>query len=306
MDHVLDVIGKSPVLHGPRDEMAYLMYLNPVDAPLIVENLEMLACSRGYSKVVAKVPAKETGRFLAAGYQLEAALPCLSHEDDAACYMAKYFCSDRKTELQPLLVREVLAAAHQQQPVGVLPAPMDARVYELPESEYGRVADFLGRFSRASPVDPAPVSAARREGALFFGASANDELAALACVTVDANTASAEITELLCTKEAEEYWVNHLLQQLERELLAAGTKRLFAMARAYSFGNNIVFAATDIVSPEPSPITAAVMGAWKAPTPGSSICRRIRRWRGVPSLKKRTCVIGCRTPLFLRPPTRVN
>ncbi|GAW65430.1 n-acetyltransferase GCN5 [Geoanaerobacter pelophilus] len=242
MDHVIDVIGKSPVLHGPRDEMAYLMYLDPVDAPLIVENLEMLACSRGYSKVVAKVPAKETGRFLAAGYQLEAALPCLSHEDDAACYMAKYFCSDRKTELQPLLVREVLAAAHQQQPVGVLPAPMDARVYELPESEYGRVADFLGRFSSASPVDPAPVSAARRKGVLFFGASANDELAALACVTVDANTASTEITELLCTKEAEEYWVNHLLQQLERELLAAGTKRLFAMARAYSFGNNIVFA----------------------------------------------------------------
>lgn len=89
MDNVIDLIGRSPVQHGPRDEMAYLMCLHPADAPLIVENLDQLACTRGYSKVVAKVPAGETRRFLAAGYQLEAALPCFSLEDDAACFMAK-------------------------------------------------------------------------------------------------------------------------------------------------------------------------------------------------------------------------
>uniref|UniRef100_C6E3G3 GCN5-related N-acetyltransferase n=1 Tax=Geobacter sp. (strain M21) TaxID=443144 RepID=C6E3G3_GEOSM len=243
MDHVIDAIGKSPVQHGPRDEMAYLTYLDPVDAPLIVESLERLVCSRGYSKVVAKVPAKETGRFLAAGYQLEAALPCFSHEDDAACFMAKYFSSDRKKESQPLLVREVLAAAHLQQPVGVLPAaPADVRVFEMPESEYGRVAEFLCQFSDMGSADPSPVSATMRKGAFFLGAGADDGLSALARVTVDSNTGSAEITEVASSETGDEILVNHLLQQLERKLVAMGVKKLLAMARACSLGDNILFA----------------------------------------------------------------
>lgn len=241
MDNVTDVIGSSRVQHGPRDEMAYLMYLDPVDAPFIVENLERLACSRGYSKVVAKVPAKETRRFLAAGYRLEAALPCFSHQEDAACFMAKYFCSDRETELQPLLVSEVLTAAQRQQSVGVLPAPVAVPVFEIPETEYGRVAGFLSRLSCAGSADPAPIPVIANKGALFFGAGTNDDLAALACVTVDSSTATAEISDLVSSGSAEETAVHHLLQHIERKLVGTGTKQLFAMAGANSFGNNMLF-----------------------------------------------------------------
>jgi len=52
--------------------------------PGIIDHLEQLACSRGYSKVYARIPAREAGRFVAAGYHLEAALPYFFQEGGSA------------------------------------------------------------------------------------------------------------------------------------------------------------------------------------------------------------------------------
>lgn len=74
MSDTMETIGSSLVQHAPGSDGAYLVKLHSADASEIVDHLERLAISRGYSKVFAKVPARESARFVAAGYHLEAAI----------------------------------------------------------------------------------------------------------------------------------------------------------------------------------------------------------------------------------------
>lgn len=249
MSDTLETIGNSLVQHGPGNDQAYLRKLHPTDAPEIIDRLEDLACSRGYSKVCARIPAWEAERFVKAGYHLEAAIPSFFPEGGSACFMAKYFSLDRKQERQPLLVREVLIAAGGRQRAAALPLP-ERFAFRLALEEDAAEMGALYRdvFStRPSPVhDPACIVAAMKMSSVFYGIWLGESLVALSGAEIDQASNSAELCNFATLKEYRGHGLGmHLLQQMEEHLWQLGIRSLFSITRAYSFGMNLTFASND-------------------------------------------------------------
>lgn len=246
MTDTTELIGSSLVRHGPGNDRACLLRLHPDDSASIVDTLEQLACSQGYSKVCARVPSWETARFVRAGYHLEAAIPYFYAEGGSCCFMAKYFSQERKTERQSLLVREVLVAADAQQRFAAtrLQDCLALRLALVDDAE--QMADLYRAVFADPPSplhDPAQIRAAMRGSALFFGIWEGESMVAASCANIDTASASAELTDF-ATRPGHrgQGLAQHLVQQTEGHLLPMGIRSLFALTGAYSFGMNLTLA----------------------------------------------------------------
>jgi beta-lysine N6-acetyltransferase len=247
MSDVIETIGGSLVQHGPGNDRVYLMKLHPDDAPGIVDRLDQLASSRGYSKIFAKVPAWGAGRFVAAGYEQEAAIPAFFPEGSAACFMGKYFTADRKVELHPELVREVLAAAGAKLSAcrPTLPPSGFAARIARPEDTSAMAAVYRQVFATYPfPIhDPGFLRSAMNDGTIFFGVWEGGRITALSSAEIDRSSRSAEMTDFATLPEYRGHGLAlHLLQLMEEAMHARGIRSLYTIARAYSFGMNITFA----------------------------------------------------------------
>ncbi len=61
--------------HGKYNDRIYLMKLAKKDYPDIIEKLDKLALSQGYSNIFAKVPTSAKDGFVKNGYLIEAFIP---------------------------------------------------------------------------------------------------------------------------------------------------------------------------------------------------------------------------------------
>jgi len=246
MSDETETIGNSLVRHGPGDELAYLMKLHPADAPEIIRNLEQLAFARGYSKVSAKVPAREARQFVAAGYHLEATIPCYFQQKDSACFMSKFLSEERKKERQPLLVREVLVAADAQQRAGMEPLPTGFALREAAKAEAGQMALFYRELFTTKKLalhDPDYFTREMQRNSIFLGVWKEQRLVALCGALVDHGAFSAEMAGLAVLPECKGDGLElHLLQQVEKRVLASGIGSAYALVRACSLGDNVTFA----------------------------------------------------------------
>lgn len=243
MTDSIETFGRSVIEHGPRHERACLTRLYPGDAPGIVCHLDGLAGSRGYSKISARVPAAEAGRFVAAGYRLEASLPNFFPDGGAACFLAKYPDPPRKVETQPGVVREVLLAADAQPRAATLPPPEGFAVRRLGKDPAPKIASFFRRARAGSGDSVLTPSPAPNEGLTTVGISKGRTLVSLCAACVDCDTSSAEITALFTLPQCRGLGLSLLLlQQMDAGMLARGVRSVFAVVRACSQGINTVFA----------------------------------------------------------------
>jgi hypothetical protein len=132
----VDKIGRSSVQHGPFNNRAYLMKLDPADVPGIVPKLRALCEKQGYSKVFAKVPASERAAFEEAGYREEATIPGLYGGSEDAVLLALYLDPARAQEQRAAAVNEILELAR-------------AKAERLPDS----VLRGTHRIDQAGPED---------------------------------------------------------------------------------------------------------------------------------------------------------
>lgn len=247
MTDVIETIGSSIIQHGPANDRVYLMKLHNDDAAGIVELLDRLAIASGYSKIFAKVPRWSIERFIAAGYEAEASIPAFFQDGAAACFMGKYFTTERKVEPQPQLVKDILTAARVQEPAYTL-----APLHEDFALRVARKEDAVGMSEVYREVfatypfpihDPAFLRTAMGGSTVFFGAWKGERVAALSSAEIDFTSASAEMTDFATLPEHRSHGLAlHLLQQMEEVVSTRGIKSLFTIARAYSYGMNITFA----------------------------------------------------------------
>lgn len=247
MSDRIETIGQSIIQHGPANDRVYLMKLHPDDVPCIVDELEQLAVSAGYSKVFVKVPAWSADRFLAAGYQQEAAIPGFFPDGAEACFMGKYFTDERRAERKPQLLREVLDVSVSQGPPRLpepLPPGFTTRVAR--EEHAVEMAEVYREVFATYPFpihDPGFIRAAMNGSTVFFGIWKDGKIIALSSAEMDPSSRSVEMTDF-ATLPA--YRGNglalNLLQQMEETVYLRGIRSLFTIARAYSFGMNVTFA----------------------------------------------------------------
>ena len=247
MSDTIKTIGSSIIQHGPVNDRVYLMKLHPNDAPDFVEYLDRLAVSRGYSKVFAKVPRWSVSRFIAAEYELEAAIPDFFPDGIAACFLGKYFSDARRREPQPQLVKKVLAVAKAQEPVCRL-APLPEG-FTMRQAREGDVAGMAAVYRTVFATYPFPIhepgylQAAMYSGNVFYGVWKGEEIVALASAEIDPSSRAAEMTDFATLPEYRgNGFALHLLRRMEEAARYRGIRALYTIARAYSYGMNITFA----------------------------------------------------------------
>lgn len=238
MTDVIETVGRSLVMHGPAADRAYLMALHPSDSSEIVDRLAQLASSRGYSAVFAKVPAREVSRFVSAGYHMEAVMLDFLPEGGSVCFMAQYFCAERRIERQPLLVRQVLEAAGTQQNAAAAPLPASFSVRMATEDDAAKIAACAKKGSHL----PESVRTSVKKGATFFGIWNDERMVALSSAEIDPRSSSAELHDFVVLPDCREQGlVIHLLQQMEKYLLNLHIRSVFTVTRASSHRMNRIF-----------------------------------------------------------------
>ena len=244
MTDQIETIGSSIIQHGPVNNRVYLMKLAREDCPDIIGQLDLLALSRQYTKIFAKVPSTELEPFLDSGFELEASIPGFYHPDDV-CFLGKYYCQNRKQEGESEQVRSVLAAAREQKQVAEQHLP-DGLVCRIAE-EHDTVA--MAKVYRAVfasypfPIFDPDYLKAIMGSTLFFGIWAAGELIALASAEMDKTSGSVEMTDFATMDSFRGHGLAlFLLQRMEKEMAAHGIHNFYTIARAYSHGMNITFA----------------------------------------------------------------
>lgn len=247
MPDVIEIVGRSVVQHGPGNDRVYLMKLHRGDDRDIVPRLEELALSHGYSKIFAKVPARTLERFLAAGYEQEAAIPQYFPDGETACFLGKFMNAARRPERNPTLVREVLAAAESVEAVN-RPAPLAAgfswrvaREEDIPEM----AAVYRQVFATYPfPIfDPAFLRTAMYDQTIYFGVWHGADVVALSSAEMDPSSRSAEMTDFATLPEYRGHGLAlYLLRRMEETVQALGIRTFYTIARAFSHGMNITFA----------------------------------------------------------------
>ncbi len=246
MTDVITSLSGSLVHHGPANDRAYLMKLVG-DPQGVAENLQQLAESRGYSKIIAKVPAQAAPTFAAAGYRREARIPRYYRGREDAHFLAKYLDPERRCPEDPERLRQVLETARQKAAAedGELAAAgISCRLAGPADTE--AMARIYRRVFATYPFpihDPAYLEKTMRENIVYFGIWQGETLVALSSAEMDLAAGSAEMTDFATLPECRgQGLATTLLTRMEGEMRRRGVQTLFTIARAVSFGMNITFA----------------------------------------------------------------
>lgn len=239
--------GNSKIQHGKHNNRAYLMDLSPDDLPAIISYLDLLAITRGYSKIFAKVPAAAKHSFIQNGYGAEAAIPDFFQGTEDALFLGKYFSPERMEEKYPEVVEQTLEVALEKPLLEGLPAlepPLRCR--QMRSADTPQMAELYRQVFASYPFpihDERYLEQTMREDVMYFGIWEQDRLIALASAEVDRNGGNAEMTDFATRPEYRgKGLANYLLAQTEKAASRRGIKTAYTIARAYSPGMNITFA----------------------------------------------------------------
>lgn len=247
----MEWIGDSLVQHGANSERIYLMKLASADCPGIVDELDALARKEGYSKIFAKLPARQCEAFLDNGYRTEARIPRLYHGREEGVMLGKFLHPQRLVESEPDLVKDVLDKArarvgHEDDSTVASPLPPGFAIWPLDEKDVGEAAGVYREVFASYPFpihDPCYLLETMRDHVRYFGVRHEGRLVALASAEMDRKAGHAEMTDFATLPSFRgQGLAQYLLAAMEQAVPADGIRTAFTIARAYSYGMNITFA----------------------------------------------------------------
>lgn len=243
----VEQFGSSLIQHGPANNRAYLMKLSRDDCPQIIAYLHGLAILHGYSKIFAKVPGSAREDFERNGYSIEAEIPRFYNGQETGLFMARYFRAERTTDNDALRVQQVLEVADDraaQKHASQLPEECKARLATPVDCE--QMANLYQQVfaSYPFPIDnPDYLVKTMEDNLIYAGIWHEKQLLALASAEIDFAGENAELTDFATAPEWRGHgFAHYLLQLLEEEMQKAAINSCYTIARATSFGMNIVFA----------------------------------------------------------------
>jgi putative beta-lysine N-acetyltransferase len=243
----VSTLGKSLVHHGPYNDRAYLFRLNPADLPEISGRLLALARGRGYSRVIARVPAPARNHFASRGYTPGAYIPRLYRGAVDGYYMVNYrnppesdwrdgiddVLAVAREKAQGSAASQVLEPGFTCTPAAPADAPALAAIYRKVFLTY------------PVPVhDPAYLVRGMQSNLLrCFCIRKDGRIAAVAAAAVDPDGRFAEMTGFATLPEYRGHrFAGCLLWRIETEMRSIGVKTVFAIVRARSYPANTTFA----------------------------------------------------------------
>ncbi|MBI9081596.1 MAG: putative beta-lysine N-acetyltransferase [Pseudodesulfovibrio sp.] len=236
---------KSIIQHGPANDRVYLMKLDPADLPEITNDIYNLAKQNGYTKLFAKVPAQAISHFAALGFVNEARVPFMHKGESAGYFMSKYLDQSRAIPQNLERISKVLELADQKadtQPKQT----SNSEIIRLSLENADDLAALYGEVFESYPFpvnDPAFIRKSMLSNTTFFGIMTDDRLMAAASMEIDAEWQCSEMTDFATLPEYRgKGAAGKLLLAMDHAAEALPLNTLFTIARAESFGMNIVFA----------------------------------------------------------------
>jgi putative beta-lysine N-acetyltransferase len=234
--------------HGKANNRLYLMKWDGNEPARLLQTIDRLAATNGYTKAFIKVPEHHASFFAQNGFEEEARIP--AYYDLTACiFMGKFFHPDRKKVLpqtQETMDRN-LALALDKGRVKTPPAlPQGFCLRELISGDCKQLAALYRNVFQTYPFpihDPAYLEQTIKENVAYFGIFSDKTLIAASSAEMDLKTSSVEFTDFGTNPDYRgNAFAAILLAKMENKMTIRGIKTRYTIARALSPGMNITFA----------------------------------------------------------------
>ena len=247
MNDIITNIGNSILQHGKYNDRIYLMKLSKDEIPAIIERLDRLALAEKYSKIIAKVPGFAKDEFIENDFIVEASIPGFYKCSEDVYFMGKYFIDSRKLSNKSEEIKKILKAA-------ILKASEEKTVelihgfnYRLCDhSDVSQIAEVYKTVFETYPFpihDPQYIMKTMDENFVYFSVWKNNEIVAVSSSEMDIDSQNVEMTDFATLPEYRgNGFALYLLQQMENEMRTRNMKTAYTIARAVSYGMNIIFA----------------------------------------------------------------
>ncbi len=217
-----------------------------VDYSELVLALRWLAEANGFDKIIAMGTHEDWQQFLRFGYVLEAVVRHY-HSGEDAYVVSKFRSQERLTSsslMEEILLIERIMAEHD----GVVPAtplPANVKLRMATQSDLLQLVEIYGEIFETYPsplMHASYLQAILQTESLFAVCTIDDRIVATASAELHPSDLAAELTDCATRVEARgKGLMTHLLRRLELELSARGYICAYTMARARSYGMNVVF-----------------------------------------------------------------
>ena len=238
---------KSLILHGEHNNRVYLMKLDKKDSTDVIGEINQIARSNKYTKIICKVPQSKAPHFIANGFLTEAQIPRFYGNEETVFFMAKFLSSDRllniETEQLGVLSEMLNKEPELNSPVKAPSKNLRVRIMEEQDAEEMTTIYHEVFKSYPFPVyDPEYIRETMRTNLQYFGVEEDGKLVALASAEMDREGQNAEMTDFATLPSSRGKKLSILLlQKIEQHMQEQNIKTLFTIARLNSVGMNKTF-----------------------------------------------------------------
>ncbi|MDF1532751.1 MAG: putative beta-lysine N-acetyltransferase [ANME-2 cluster archaeon] len=246
MNDLITNIGKSIIQHGKFNDRIYLMKLVSDDIPNLIYDLEKLASSEDYSKIIAKVPAFAQDVFMDNGYIVEAHIPDFFTGNEDVFFMSKYRYELSNQDENDAEIEKIvnMALSKAQSPINVdISSEFYCKICEI--SDANKIVDIYKNVFKTYPFpihDIEYIEKTMNENIVYFGIWKDDEIVSVSSSEMDIKSQNAEMTDFATLVEYRGLgFASYLLQCMENEMRMRNVRVVYTIARAISYGINILF-----------------------------------------------------------------
>jgi beta-lysine N6-acetyltransferase len=247
MDTIENMHG-SVVQHGPHNNRIYLMHLDTEKIDFLLPGVDRLAEDKGYTKIFARIPAPIYSRFAEAGYCKEAVVPRFFQGSIDAVFAARYFSAARKKDQPEEQLAELIRNAGHLGPSADKednPQPLCGEVRQCTPADTTEMSRIYRHIFASYPFpvdDPSYLKKKMAENVLYFAVQVKGEIAALASAELDPQNSNAEMTDFATVEQWRgRGFAGRLLHHMHDQARRRGITTVYTIARAQSYGMNLVF-----------------------------------------------------------------
>ena len=246
MSDLVTNIGKSIIQHGKYNDRIYLMKLVNDELPDTIFALENLANSENYSKIIAKVPAFAKDIFLENDYIIEASIPNFFDGSKDVFFMSKYRYElsdqiEKKTRIDEIV--NIALSKVESQINNDIPSGYFYKICE--KSDAKKIVDIYKNVFETYPFPIHDINYIRKtmdENIVYFGLWKDDKIISISSSEMDIGSQNVEMTDFATLPEYRgKGFASYLLHCMEKEMQMRDLKMAYTIARAFSYGINILF-----------------------------------------------------------------
>ena len=222
------------------------MKLDSEDIPDIIYDLEKLASSEDYSKIIAKVPAFAKDIFMGNGYIVEAHIPDFFNGSENVFFMSKYRYELSNQDEKDAEIEKIInmALSKAQSPINDdISSEFYYKICEI--SDANKIVDIYKNVFKTYPFpihDINYIEKTMKENIVYFGIWKDDEIVSVSSSEMDIKSQNAEMTDFATLPEYRgRGFAGYLLQCMENEMQTKNVRVTYTIARAISYGINILF-----------------------------------------------------------------